>query len=182
MSPVIYSYSDWAGCSETRRSTDSHMACLGGTVVAVTTRTQPDLPATSSRDAELRGTSRAAREAPFIHGLVIGDFGLPASVPFLWFVSSAALTASKRISPGSKLKHLKVYEFYVRDALQAGKIQVCKVKGTPNPGAFLTKHAKCGPQVFQTFPPLGIVDVRDIVGSTAATRSTVKTCQSRRHE
>ena len=42
----VYSDSDWARCAETRRSTDSHVAYLGGAAIAVATQTQPGLPAT----------------------------------------------------------------------------------------------------------------------------------------
>ena len=46
----VFSDSDWAGCLETRRSTDCHIAYLGGAAVAATTQTQPGWPATSSPD------------------------------------------------------------------------------------------------------------------------------------
>ena len=95
----VYSDSDWAGCPETRRSTDSHLAYVGGAVVAATTQTQPGLPATSSPDAELRGLSRAAREALFIHELANIDFGLPTTLPRLWSDSSSAFTAAKANRP-----------------------------------------------------------------------------------
>ena len=95
----VYSDSDWAGRPETRRSTDSHVAYVGGAIIAATTQTQPGLPATSSPDAESRGISRATREALFIHGLANEDFGLQTSIPWLWTDSSTALTATKRIGP-----------------------------------------------------------------------------------
>ena len=63
---------------------------------------------------------------------------------------------------------------YIQGALQAGKVQVRKVKGTSNPGNFLTKHAKSGPDVLQALPSLGIVNVRDIAGASAVTCSTIK--------
>ena len=70
----VFRDSDWAGCLESRRSTDSHVTMVNGAVVQVTTQTQPGLPATSSPDAELRGVSRAAREALFLHELAELDF------------------------------------------------------------------------------------------------------------
>lgn len=36
-----YTDSDWAGCLETRRSTDSHVIMVQGAVIQVTTQTQP---------------------------------------------------------------------------------------------------------------------------------------------
>lgn len=116
------------------------------------------LPATSSPDAELRGISRAVREALFTYGLSNEDFGLRTS-------SSTAITAARRIGPGSKLRRLEVCQ----GVLQAGKIPIRKVKGTSNPGNFLTKYAKG-----QALPSLGIVDVRDVAGSAPVTRLSVK--------
>lgn len=170
----VFSDSDWAGCVETRRSTDSHVACLGGGVVAVTSQTQPGLPATSSPDAELRGMSRACREALFIHDLAVMDFGLEVQVPRLWADSSTGITAGKRIGPGTKLRHLDVCEFYVQGAVQAGKIQLRKVKGTQNPANFLTKHAKSGPEVDQALASIGMADARDISGAQPSESHAIK--------
>ena len=61
----IFTDSDWAGCLETRRSTDCFVPVLGGAIVQIDAQTQPGLPATSSSDAEMRGASRGAREAIF---------------------------------------------------------------------------------------------------------------------
>ena len=88
---------DWAGCLETRRSTNCFVAVLGGAVVQIGTQTQPELPATSSSDAEIRGASRGAREAIFLSYLGKLDFGLKIARPKLWTDSSAAMQTSKRI-------------------------------------------------------------------------------------
>ncbi|CAE7832753.1 RE2 [Symbiodinium sp. CCMP2592] len=73
----VYSDSDWAGCPETRRSTDNIVACLGAAVIQTSCQTQPGLPATSSGDAEIRGVSRAAKEAVFLRELAdCRGFGL----------------------------------------------------------------------------------------------------------
>ena len=77
----LYSDSDWAGCLESRRSTDCHVAVVCGTVVACATQTQPGLPATSSPDAELRGVSRAAREAIYLRDLITLDLANCAGNP-----------------------------------------------------------------------------------------------------
>ena len=74
--------------------------------------TQPGPPATSSPDAELRGVSRAAREAIYLRDLITLDFGQLCGKPRLWTDSSSAMQAAKRIGPGAKLRHLEVCEFY----------------------------------------------------------------------
>ncbi|CAE7530574.1 RE1 [Symbiodinium natans] len=170
----VFSDSDWGGCVETRRSTDCHVVVLGGAIVATSTQTQPGLPATSSPDAELRGISRACREAIFVHELATMDFGLEVEIPRLWSDSSTGITAAKRIGPGTKLRHLDVSEFYVQGAVQAGKALLRKVKGTENPANFLTKHPKSGNEVLQALPSLGMVDPKHVAGATAQEKHTVK--------
>ena len=137
-----YTDSDWAGCLETRRSTDCHVIMVQGVIVQVTTQTQPGLPATSSPDAELRGVSRTARETIFVRELLEKDFGITCAKPRLWTDSSSAMQASKRIGPGTKLRHLEVCEFYVQGAIQAKLLSLAKVKGTVNCANFLTKTPK----------------------------------------
>ena len=108
------------------------MAVVRGAVVACTTQTQPGLPATSSPDAELRGVSRAAREAIYLRDLITLDFGQLCGKPRLWTDSSSAMQAAKRIGPGAKLRHLEVCEFYVQGAIQSKQLALGKVKGTLN--------------------------------------------------
>ncbi|CAE7235731.1 RE1 [Symbiodinium natans] len=170
----VFSDSDWGGCVETRRSTDCHVVVLGGAIVATSTQTQPGLPATSSPDAELRGISRACREAIFVHELATMDFGLEVEIPRLWSDSSTGITAAKRIGPGTKLRHLDVSEFYVQGAVQAGKALLRKVKGTENPANFLTRHPKSENEVLQALPSLGMVDPKHVAGATAQEKHTVK--------
>ena len=157
----LYSDSDWAGCLESRRSTDCHVAVVCGAVVACTTQTQPGLPATSSTDAELRGVSRAAREAIYLRDLITLDFGQLCGKPRLWTDSSSAMQAAKRIGPGAKLRHLEVCEFYVQGAIQSKQLALGKVKGTLNCANFLTKHPKSGTEVKQALPGLGMCEAHD---------------------
>ena len=157
----LYSDSDWAGCLESRRSTDCHVAIVCGAVVACTTQTQPGLPATSSPDAELRGVSRAAREAIYLRDLITLDFGQLCGKPRLWTDSSSAMQAAKRIGPGAKLRHLEVCEFYVQGAIQSKQLALGKVKRTLNCANFLTKHPKSGTEVKQALPGLGMCEAHD---------------------
>ncbi|CAE7394224.1 RE2 [Symbiodinium sp. CCMP2592] len=176
----VYSDSDWAGCPETRRSTDNIVACLGGAVIQTSCQTQPGLPATSSGDAEIRGVSRAAREAVFLRELAEKDFALACGLPRLWADSAASIGAAKRIGPGSKLRHLEVAEFFVQGALRAKLLELRKVKGTENPANFATKHAKTGPEVRQSLPSMGMVDLDAVAGATEALaqKGTIKSIQA----
>ena len=115
-----------------------------------------------------------AREAIFLYGLATEDFGLEVAIPRIWSDSSGGISAAKRIGPSAKLRHLDVCEFYVQGAVQAGKLQMRKVKGTKNPANFLTKHPKAGPEVWSALPALGIADANRIAGATTAERAAIK--------
>ena len=67
-----YSDSDWAGCLETRTSTDCHVIMVQGAIVQVTTQTQPGLPATSSPDAETTGSVSSHRKRNHLCARVAG--------------------------------------------------------------------------------------------------------------
>ena len=65
--------SDWAGCPDTRRSTDCSLINVAGTVVIAHPQTQPGTPASSSGEAETRALSRGARDIMFIKQLAEED-------------------------------------------------------------------------------------------------------------
>ena len=71
------------------------------------------------------------------------------------------MQASKRIGPGTKLRHLEVCEFYVQGAIQAKLLPLAKVKGTVNCANFLTKHPKSGTEVRVALPSLGMYEEKE---------------------
>jgi hypothetical protein len=150
--------SDWAGDTLTRRTTDGVVCVIGGTVVLCSSQTQPGLPATSSADGEIRGSSRAAREIVFLKALAEMDFKIQlVETPRLYTDSAAALAASKRIGLSSKLLHLEVSQVYVQELVTRGQILMRKVAGTRNPLNVLTKHVNAQ-QLKEALPALGMVD------------------------
>ncbi|CAE7562226.1 unnamed protein product [Symbiodinium sp. CCMP2592] len=177
----VYSDSDWAGCPETRRSTDNIVACLGGS-------SHPDkLPDTARPPSNLRRRrgdpgSVASSKGGRLPTRACGEGLCPIAcgVPRLWADSAASIGAAKRIGPGSKLRHLEVAEFFVQGALRAKLLELRKVKGTENPANFATKHAKTGPEVRQSLPSMGMVDLDAVAGATEALaqKGTIKSIQA----
>ncbi|CAE7772847.1 unnamed protein product [Symbiodinium sp. CCMP2592] len=112
----VYSDSDWAGCPETRRSTDNIVACLGGAVIQTSCQTQPGLPATSSGDAEIRGVSRAAREAVFLRELAEKDFALVRqSLPSMGMVDLDAVAgATEALAQKGTIKSIQASPWKMR--------------------------------------------------------------------
>ena len=153
--------SDWAGCKETRRSTDCVVTTIGGAVIQCSTQTQPGLPASSSSDAELRGMARGTREVLFVKQLAEQDFHLKCGLPRLHADSAVALQTARKIGPGNKLRHLEVCHFYTQGAYEAKLIALAKVPGKMNPANVLTKHPSSGIAVQQSLASLGMVNAAE---------------------
>ncbi|CAE8733719.1 unnamed protein product [Polarella glacialis] len=162
LSLVAYSDSDWAGCPETRRSTDCVCINIGSSVLQVGCQTQPGLPAASSSDAELRGMSRAARELYFVAQLATIDFAIPVQTPSLFADSSVGLAISRKLGPGNKLRRLEVCYFLVQEMVRRKLIKTYKCKGTANPANFLTKHAASPAAVQEALPALGMISLNEV--------------------
>ena len=137
----VYTDSDWAGCPDTRRSTDAVVVVLGGTVNSAHPQTQPGVPASSSGEAELRGLSRGAKDCLFIKRLCEEDFNLSVvSVPSLWSDATTAIQSVKRLGMGSKLRHMQVSDFIAQEMVKAKLIRIGKVHTAQNPANCLTKY------------------------------------------
>lgn len=150
--------SDWAGCLDTRRSSDCSLVIVGGSVVIAHPQTQPGLPATSSGEAETRALSRGARDVMFIKQLGEEDFNLKMAMPRAWTDASTALQTAKRLGAGSRMRHIDVAALYVQELVYQKQLKVGKVAGTANPSNCLTKHlnAKLKDECLQD---LGMVDI-----------------------
>ena len=150
--------SDWAGCPDTRRSTDCSIVNVGGSVVIAHPQTQPGLPATSSGEAETRALSRGARDIMYVKQLAEEDFGLKLGLPRMWTDATTALQTAKRLGAGSKMRHIDVATLYVQVLVHQKLLKVGKVAGTVNPANCLTKHLD--PRLKeQCIEELGMVDL-----------------------
>ena len=123
-----------------RRSTDCSILNVAGTVFTATSQTQPGLPASSAAEAEIRGSSRCARDIVFVRDLMQIDFELPLEKPKLWLDNTAAIQTAKKLGQSTKLRHMDIGEMYVQELVRAGELTVGKIDGQNNPANVLTKH------------------------------------------
>jgi hypothetical protein len=154
-----YSDTDWAGCPETRRSSGNVILGLGSAVIPSSTQTQPGVPGTSSLDAELREFSRLARYVLFLQQLAEQDFGLRTEMPEIYTDSAVGLQSSKKLGPGTKLRHLEVCHFFVEETQRAGLLEVRKTKGTVNPANWNTKHHSNPKALLDALPGFGMASL-----------------------
>ncbi|CAE7242490.1 RE2 [Symbiodinium sp. CCMP2592] len=153
-----YCDSDYAGDTESRKSTSGEVLVLGGTVVEANSSTQSGNPATSSGEAELRSLNHCAQSCMYIQNLAVHDFDLPVSTPRIWCDSSAALQAAKRIGVG-KMRHISLAHLYVQELVKTKQVIIAKVKGIANPADCLTKHLKTGEDMKQACELTGMVQL-----------------------
>ena len=153
-----YCDSDYAGDTESRKSTSGEVLVLGGTVVEANSSTQSGNPATSSGEAELRSLNHCAQSCMYIQNLAVHDFDLPVSTPRIWCDSSAALQAAKRIGVG-KMRHISFAHLYIQELVKTKQVIIAKVKGVANPADCLTKHLKTGEEMRQACELTGMVQL-----------------------
>ena len=153
-----YCDSDYAGDTESRKSTSGEVLVLGGTVVEANSSTQSGNPATSSGEAELRSLNHCAQSCMYIQNLAVHDFDLPVSTPRIWCDSSAALQAAKRIGVG-KMRHISLAHLYIQELVKTKQVIIAKVKGVANPADCLTKHLKTGEEMRQACELTGMVQL-----------------------
>ena len=132
----VYTDSDWAGCSRTRKSTSGGCIMLGKHTIKTWSSTQTGV-ALSSGEAEFNGVIRASGMGLGFQSL-LSDLGvaLPLRV---WTDSSAAIGICSRQGLG-KLRHIDTHLLWVQQAVRSRRIDLRKVAGESNPADLYTKH------------------------------------------
>ena len=154
-----YCDSDWAGDGETRKSTSGVVIYLAGTLVESGAHTQQVAPATSSGEAEIRSLTECATATLFVKHLAeTADFGMDVDTPRIWFDSSAALQASRRMGVG-KMRHIAVSHLFIQELAKTKQVIIGKVKGEKNPSDVMTKHLPTGEAMKRAVEMLSMIDL-----------------------
>ena len=132
----MFSDTDFAGCTQTRRSTSGGVAMRGGHVIKTYSQTQSTI-CLSSAEAELGGIVKAAAQGLGLQS-VARDLGMEMTLA-VNADASAAIGICRRRGLG-KVRHLHVADLWVQDKVRAGDFALNKVPGAKNPSDLLTKH------------------------------------------
>lgn len=132
----VYVDTDFAGCTQTRRSTSGGCILRGSHTLKHWSSTQKTVTL-SSGEAELAGLVKGAGEALGMQSLA-ADLGVQVDIR-LYADSSAAIGICRRNGIG-RVRHLAVNQLWVQGMLQAGALALHKVPGEENPADILTKH------------------------------------------
>ena len=132
----VWSDSDFAGCSTTRKSTSGAVIRLGTHVVKHTSHTQSVI-SLSSGEAEYYAMVRACGMGMGIQS-ILEDWNLSTSLT-LKTDASAAVGIALRKGLG-KVRHIEVSQLWLQEKVSEGKVKIEKVDGCVNISDHLTKH------------------------------------------
>lgn len=117
-----YSDSDWAGCSESRKSTEGYVFLIAGGAVSWRSKRQT-VVATSSCEAEYIASTSAAKEALWMKQLISDLIGHDKTGPIPIHVENngSIYTANNSgISQRNKQKNVKYH--FIRECISSGKV------------------------------------------------------------
>ena len=132
----IFCDSNYAGCTETRKSTQGGVAMLGQHCVKSWSSTQATI-ALSSAEAEFYGIVKACSVSLGMRSL-LADMKVSVSLDVLTDASAAKGIASKKGLP-NKARHINVHFLWIQEKHITKDINLQKIWGHDNPADILTK-------------------------------------------
>jgi hypothetical protein len=140
----VFSDSDWAGNTRTRKSTSGGVVMLGSHVLTHWCKTQATI-ALSSAEAELNAIVKAASS-----GIGIAEVlkELRAEVKLVIFTDSVAAKGIVMRRGAGRVKHLSVKQLWVQEVVRDRDVGICKVPRDLNPADLMT-HA-CSRQAHES--------------------------------
>jgi hypothetical protein len=130
------------------RSTTGYQINANGYTVLCSSTTQPGLPSLSSGESELRAMTRAICDLLFVDQ-ILESWG-SCSRLVVYGDASAALAAASKMT-GSRLKHLRSCDTFVRAVARRGLVELVKIGTAQNVADIYTKYVD--PSVYQTLTP-----------------------------
>ncbi|KAK8951018.1 hypothetical protein KSP39_PZI003140 [Platanthera zijinensis] len=143
-----YSDSDWAGCSDDRKSTSGYMFYIGPNPISWCTRKQKTI-ALSSTEAEYTALSETVREAIWLRQLLTEIKGKEVSPVKIMVDNTSAIALAKNPIFHNRTKHLQIKLHHTRDLVSRGEIELSYCKTENQIADALTK-----PLSAPTFLPL----------------------------
>jgi len=121
---VGYSDSDWATCTETRRSITGGCYFIGRSLVWWRSKKQP-VVATSSVEAEYRAASSSLKEGVALWTL-LGELQIPRVQTGILqrLDSQGAMGAMKRPVIGSAERHVEIPVHWIKEKVETGEVQL----------------------------------------------------------
>ena len=134
---TVYTDSDFAGCTRTRKSTSCCIVFWGNHMLRSTSTTQGVI-SMSSGEAEFYSAVKGASIAMGITAL-FKDLGVEMKKPAELRVDSTACLGMARRKGAGRVRHIHTPTLWLQQAVAAGQIVLAKEPGTTNPADLGTK-------------------------------------------
>ena len=171
---TIFTDSDWAGCTRTRRSTSGGMIMNGSHLISHWSSTQATV-ALSSGEAELNAVIKAGSEGLGIVHL-FKDLGTEKDGE-IKTDSSAAHGIAHRLGSG-RVKHLEARQLWIQEVVQSRQLRVTKIPRKYNHADALT-HNYLEHEGAVHFPAVGVRPI--LLGSEGGVMSILSVHRSDKH-
>jgi hypothetical protein len=133
-----YVDSDWAGCTDTRRSTTGYIFLVSGAPVSWSSKVQKTV-ARSSVEAEYMALSAAAQEAVYLRTL-IEELGFKVQLPMTIFQDNqGSIFLAEGKGNHGRTKHIDIRHHFIRDLVEEKVIQVTYIPSNRNVADIFTK-------------------------------------------
>ncbi len=124
-----YCDSDYAGDTDTRRSTTGFVYILSGGAISWSSKLQPTV-AVSTSEAEYMAAAQAVREALWLRTL-LSDFGITAGAMKIYCASQGAIKLLKHPIASIRSKHIDVIHHFARERVARKEVcfEYCSTEG-----------------------------------------------------
>jgi hypothetical protein len=133
-----YSDSDWARDLSTRKSTTGICTKINGCIVSSSSKTQAGI-VHSTGEAELVAATTTCKD--IVHQRrILAELGFPQTSPtILYCDSTSAINISNNPMIGSRLRHVQISDFWVRELVDRQIVKLSKISGEHNVADVFTK-------------------------------------------
>ncbi|CAH9133229.1 unnamed protein product [Cuscuta epithymum] len=161
LSISAFADADWGGLGTSGKSTTAYVVYFGSSIVSWKSSLQKSV-SRSSTEAEYRALANATAEVLWIQNLLRDIDVVPSSAPSLFCDNLSATYVCKNPVFHSRMKHLSLDYFFVRDLVAAGQLHVHHVPSKAQLADVLTKPL--GRALFLHFrPKIGVSDGSSIL-------------------
>ena len=135
---VTYSDADHGGNKDNGRSTGGYLVRVGSGAVSWSSKQQP-IVTLSTTEAEYVAAVEAGKEIFWMRN-ILSEMGTPVDAPSTLYVDNrSALSVAKNPEHHGRMKHLDLRFYWLRDAVEAGKISPVHLRTDEMPADLLTK-------------------------------------------
>ena len=138
-SVIGYCDSDWAGCSDSRKSTEAYVFLLTGGAISWRSKKQ-SIVALSSCEAEYISACTAAKEAIWLSNVLQNLLGTKSPSPITVLMDNqGSIKSAQNTSINARNKHIDIRHHFVREAVAKKEVALAYCPTTDQVADILTK-------------------------------------------